>query len=105
MKTGMKLLIFSTILLSSCGSTTSYRPSIYGHDYINREIVKPVTHERISCGENDFNRFVSIDLDDLRKLALVLKNAKVPRKVRILIEGFEKEVNRKRKLQGVDDEN
>lgn len=92
----MKQLMFLMILfVSACGSTTSYRPSIYGHDYKNMEIITPVTYQRISCGDPAFQRYVSVDLDDLRKLALVLKNAKVPKKVRILIEGFGKEVDQR----------
>lgn len=99
----MKLLIALTILLvSSCGSPTKYRPSIYGHDFVNREIVTPNTHVRISCGDRQFNKFVSVSLDDLAKLALVLKEAKVPKKVRILIEGFGKEVSLRKKLQALD---
>ena len=93
----MKLLILLTILCVSCGSATTYRPSIYGHDYINQEIVTPTTHERISCGAEDFNKYVSISLKDLTKLALVLKYAKVPKKVRVLIEGFRKELKKVKK--------
>ena len=90
-------LILLTILLSSCGSTTTYRPSIYGHDYITREIITPVTHKRISCGDKDFNKYVSVNLSDLAKLAIILKNAKVPKKVRILVEGFKNEVDQREK--------
>lgn len=96
-KTVTPLLITLTILLSSCGSKTTYRPSIYGHDYINAEIITPVTHKRISCSEKDFNKYVSVDLKDLSKLAMVLKYAKLPRKVRILIEAFSKEVKKRKK--------
>ena len=98
----MMLLMLLTTSLVSCGSPTKYRPSIYGHDYIQREIVTPKTHVRISCGDREFNKFVSVSLDDLAKLALVLKEAKVPKKVRILIEGFGKEVSLRAKLQKLD---
>jgi len=94
MKIETKLLTTLTILfLSACGSNTTYRPSIYGHDYINREIITPVNHARISCGEEAFNKYVSVNLNDLAKLALVLKHSKVPKKVRLLIENFKKEVD------------
>jgi hypothetical protein len=96
----MKQRILLTILLinlSACGSQTTYRPSIYGHDFETREIITPSTHIRISCGAREFNKYVSVSLKDLSKLALVLKNAKVPRKVRILIEGFGKEVALRKK--------
>jgi hypothetical protein len=96
------LLILLTTSLSSCGSPTKYRPSIYGHDYVQREIVTPVTHVRISCGDEEFNKYVSVSLKDLSKLALVLKEAKVPKKVRVLIEGFGKEVDLRTKLQKLD---
>lgn len=85
------LPILLTILLNSCGSVTTYRPSIYGHDYRSREIITPVTHERISCGDKDFQKYVSINLKDLSKLAVILKNAKLPKKIRIVIENFKKE--------------
>ena len=95
-----KLLTILTILcLSACGSITTYRPSIYGHDYINREIVTPTTHARISCGDREFNKYVSVSLEDLTKLALILKHSKVPKKVRRLVEKFTKEVDLRAKLQ------
>jgi len=90
------------ILLNSCGSVTTYRPSIYGHDYAQREIITPETHVRISCGDQEFNKYVSVSLSDLSKLAIILKNAKVPKKVRILVEGFSKEVKLRKKLQNFD---
>ena len=99
----MKLLIFLTILcVSSCGSPTTYRPSIYGHDYITRVIVTPVTRKRISCGDREFNKYVSVSLKDLSKLAIILKEAKVPRKVRILVEAFNKEVKSVKLKQKID---
>ncbi len=100
--TVIKLLLTLTILCASCGSTTDYRPSIYGHDYINREIITPVTFERISCGDKRFNEYVSVNLDDLAKLALILKHSKVPKKVRLLVEKFKKEVDLRAKLQNKD---
>ena len=100
----MKLLLLLTILcVSSCGSQTTYRPSIYGHDYINREIITPVTFERISCGERDFQKYASVNLKDLSKLALILQEAKLPKKVRIIIEAFEKEVKTVQKKQRLED--
>ena len=90
----MKQLTYLTILLilSSCLSHTKYRPSIYGHDHVTQEIVTPVSHERIYTGDPEFNKFVSIKLSDLSKLALVLRHAKLPRKVRRIVEKFTKEV-------------
>lgn len=92
----MMLLLASMV---SCGSKTKYRPSIYGHDYMNMEIIKPVTFDRVSCGDPDFNKYVSVSLDDLSKLALVLREAKVPRAVRVIIENFNKELESKKALQ------
>ena len=94
MKTEKKLLIHLTIflLLSSCGSRTTYKPSIYGHDYLNQEIITPVTHERIYCGSPEFNKYATVKLEDLVSLALILKYAKLPKKVRLIVEGFRKEV-------------
>ena len=94
MKTATKLLTTLTTLLvlSGCLSHTKYRPTIYGHDYQNQEIITPTTHERIYTGSPAFNKYVSISLHDLAKLALVLKNAKLPRKVRFIVERFNKEV-------------
>jgi hypothetical protein len=100
-KTASKLLTTLTILCASaCGSNTTYRPSIYGHDYVNREIITPATYARISCGDAEFNKYVSVNLDDLAKLALILKHSKVPKKVRVLIEDFSKEVDLRVKMQG-----
>ena len=94
MKTETKLPIILTLLcvLSGCLGHTKYRPSIHGHDYLRQEIIEPTTHRRIYTGDAEFNKFVSISLDDLAKLALVLKNAKLPRKVRRIVERFSKEV-------------
>ena len=99
MKTEMKRLATLTtfLIVSSCGSLTKYRPSIYGHDYRNQEIITPVTFERISCGNPTFNEYASVKLDDLVKLALVLKYAKLPFKVRVLVDGFTKEVEKRNK--------
>jgi hypothetical protein len=98
MKTEMKRPVFLTMfLISSCASGTKYKPSIYGHDYRNREIITPVTHERIYCGTREFNKFASVRLEDLTKLALILKYAKVPRKVRLIVENFRKEVAKRNK--------
>jgi len=94
MKIETKLLTTLTLLcvLSGCLSHTKYRPSIHGHDYLNQEIIEPKTYRRIYTGDPAFNEYVSISLDDLAKLALVLKNAKLPRKVRFIVERFTKEV-------------
>ena len=94
MRTETKLLATLTLLcvLSGCLSTTKYRPSIHGHDYLRQEIIEPITYRRIYTGDAEFNRYVSISLDDLAKLAIVLKNAKLPRKVRRIVERFSKEV-------------
>lgn len=96
MKTGMKLLTTLTMLcvLSGCLRSTSYRPTIHGHDYLNQEIIEPKTYRRIYTGSPEFNKYVSISLADLSKLALVLKNARLPRKVRRVVERFTKEVKR-----------
>lgn len=95
MKQLTTLMMF--LILSSCGSLTTYRPSIYGHDFKTMEIVTPVTYERISCGEKEFNKYASIKLSDLSKLALILKNAKLPKKVRFIIERFKREVDKRAK--------
>ena len=84
------LLLIS--LTTSCASSTTYRPKIYGHDFQDGSIIAPKTHERISCSEFRFNEYVSISLDDLAKLALALKNAKLPRHIRIIIEDVNREL-------------
>lgn len=94
-----QLMILTIFLFSSCGSHTTYRPLIHGHDYLNQEIIVPRTHERIHCGEKRFNKYVSLSLDDLTRLALVLKNAKLPKKVRLLVEKFSHELIEKNKSQ------
>lgn len=100
-KTATGLLIL-LITLGSCRSTTTYRPSVYGHDYITREIIKPKTYERISTGDKEFNKYVSFSLDDLNKLRLILKDAKLSKKVRIIIEKFDNEVEAYKKLQALE---
>ncbi len=80
------------ITLGSCRSTTTYRPTVYGHDYITREIIEPKTYRRINTGDKEFNKFVSFSLDDLAKLRLLLKDAKLSKKVRIIIEKFDKDL-------------
>lgn len=89
----MRQILLTIFLISSCSTPTTYRPSIYGHDYVNSEIVTPITHERISCGASEFNRYASVSLEDLTNLALVLKYSDVPPEVRIIIEGFTNEVD------------
>lgn len=88
----MKQVIFLLILCASCAGTTTYRPSIYAHDYKYGEIIVPVTKERISCREPEFNKYVSFSLEDFSKIALVLKKAELPRHVIIILEKFEKEL-------------
>lgn len=99
MKTEMKLLTTLTtfLILSSCGSRFKYRPVIYGHDYINQEIITPVTYKRIRTNDKKFNEYASIKLDDLSKLALVLKYAKLPLKVRILVDKYSQELTKRLK--------
>lgn len=90
----MKLLIFLTILfVSSCGSPTTYRPWIHGHSTKDQAIIVPQTKERIYCSEDRFQEYVSVSIQDLQALALILKHAKVPKKVRIIIERFNKDVS------------
>jgi len=95
----MKLLTILTtcLILNSCGTNTKYRPSIYGHDYKAQEIITPITYKRVKCGDPEFNEYASVRLDDLSRLALILKYAKLPRKVRLLIENFRKEVEQRNK--------
>lgn len=96
----MKLLIFLTILcVTSCGSPTTYRPDVYGHDYMNMTIIEPISKRRISCGDEEFNEYASVKLKDIVKIATVLKKAKLPRHIRILIEDFETEIKELEKLQ------
>lgn len=90
------------ITLGSCRSTTTYRPSVYGHDYITREIIAPKTHKRISTGDKEFNKYVSFSLTDLTKLRAILKDAKLSKKVRIIIEKFDNEVTAQEKSQAVE---
>ena len=84
-----------------CRSTTTYRPSIYGHDFIRREIVVPVSKKRISTGDKEFNEFVSIKLTDLSKLVLILDDAKLSKKVRVIIEKFDNEIKAHEKSQAL----
>lgn len=81
-----------TLCLTSCGSNTTYRPEILGHDYMRMELVKPKKQGRISCGDPQFEMYASVHLNDLKKLALILKKAKLPRHVRLLVEELNKEV-------------
>ena len=96
----MKRLILLMILcVSSCGSSTKYRPEILGHDYKNLEIIKPKTYERVYCGDESFNKYASVSLKDLKKIALILKEAKIPWQVKVIVEELEKEVKRLEKAQ------
>lgn len=93
----MKLLIYLTILCASlgCGSTTTYRPWIHGHSALEEAIIVPQTKERIYCNDEErFQKYVSVSILDLQKLALILKHAKVPKKVRIIVENFRKDVEK-----------
>lgn len=89
----MKLLLFLTILcVSGCGSNTTYRPMVYGHDYMRMALVEPVTFRRISCGDEEFQEYASVKVEDLVKIATVLKKAKVPKHIRVLVESLTKEL-------------
>lgn len=79
-------LIGLTILSSSCGNQTTYRPLLLAHDYKNMELVRPKKAGRVYCGDKEFNEYVSFHVDDLADIALVLKHAKVPWWVRQIIE-------------------
>lgn len=86
------LLTLSTIfLISSCGSTTTYRPPIAAHDYKNMELVLK-DHSRVYAGDKKFNEYASIHLDDLIKIAIIIKNAKLPKHIILIVEQYEKEV-------------
>lgn len=57
-------------------------------------IIEPKTFKRISCGEPEFQAYASVSIDDLVRIATVLKNAKLPRHIRILVEQFNEEVKK-----------
>lgn len=86
------LLILTILCISGCGSNTTYRPLVYGHDYMNMTIIEPKTFRRISCGDEEFNGYASVRVEDIAKLATVLKKAKLPRHIRILVEQLNNEV-------------
>lgn len=93
----MKLQIYLTILCASlfllgCGSQTTYRPWIHGHSTLEEAIIVPQTKERIYCNEDRFQNYVSVSITDLQNLALILKHSKVPKKVRLIVEKFNKDV-------------
>lgn len=87
----------------SCAGQTTYRPSVFGHDYVNGEIVTPYTHERISCFDKKFNSYASFRIDDVKKVALALKYAKLPKDVRIILERIKKDVETHKKIMGLTD--
>ncbi len=80
------------ILCASCGSQTTYRPTVYGHDYKYGEIVTPVTHERISCRDEEFNKYVSFSLSDLTKVRTALETGEFPAHIILILEKFDKEL-------------
>lgn len=95
------LLIF--LILGSCAKTTKYRPLIYGHDYTYGEIIRPVSYERISCRSPEFQDYVSFSIDDLAKVRLLIKHGKLPKKVRIILEKFDKDFEKiKRKNKALE---
>ena len=96
-------MLLMCLIVGSCKSLTTYRPAIYGHDYVSREIITPVSHNRISCGDKEFNKYVSFSLTDLTKIGVLLKNAKLSRKVRIILEKFDKDIKKKIKKNKADD--
>lgn len=102
----MKQLILLTILcvISSCGSPTKYRPPIYGHDYKRGEIVAP-DHSRISTTSEQFNCFVSVTIDDFKKVALALKKGKFPYHIRVLLEKYNFVGKSKKKIKFIEKEN
>lgn len=57
------------------------------------ELVRPKKKGRISCGDPQFEMYASVHLNDLKKLALILKKAKLPRHVRIIVEQLNNEVS------------
>ena len=85
-------MLLLTLSTTSCSSNTTYRPKIYGHDYYTMTIIEPVTYKATYCGDPDFNKYVSVKLEDLTKLALVLKKAKLPIHIRIIIEEFNNDI-------------
>ena len=95
----MSLMILCVV--SSCGSKTKWRPPIYGHDYKRGEIVAP-DHSRISTTSDKFNCFVSVRIDDFKKVALALNKGKFPRHIRILIEKYKMVEKSKKKINKLD---
>jgi len=93
--------MFLTIF-GSCRGSLVYRPMIYGHDYVGREIITPKTKVRISTGDREFNKFVSISFDDLNKLAALLKDGKFSKKVRILVGKHKKNLKAHEKSQALE---
>lgn len=95
----MKLLILLMILCTSCASKTDWRPDVYGHDYVTREIIAP-DHSRINTGDKEFNCYVSFSLAHLKKLALIVKHGKFPRHILLLIgKNSEKKIKEYKKGQ------
>lgn len=59
---------------------------------MNMTIIEPVTKRRVSCGDDEFNEYASVRVEDIAKLATVLKKARLPKHIRILVEEFNNEI-------------
>lgn len=67
------------LLLSSCELVdVKWRPNFYDHNYVKQEII-PAVGDVVSCKSPEFEEFVSLPRSDVRELALIIKEAKIPR--------------------------
>jgi len=81
-------------LFLSCGKyeDIKFRPKLYLSDYINNKIIYKNNDtnyvHNVYCSEEEFNNYICMDKDDLKKIVLILKNGKVKRQYQKEVDFF-----------------
>lgn len=84
MRTGIVLLV---TLMTGCGNL-KYRPVIFVFDHEKLEITNG--KDRVYCGDESIKGYYAVDGDDLNDIKTVLKHAKVPWHIKIVLERLKK---------------
>ena len=83
-KIGTALLV---MLMTGCGSL-DYRPVAFVFDSKELEITNGT--DRVYCGDKKIEGYYAIDGDDLNDIKTVLKHAKVPWHIKIVLDRLKK---------------
>lgn len=88
LQTIFKIFLISLFLFSCGHEPVEFRPTIWATDYVNGDIVQSGTGNRLSCYEKKIQEYACMSLNDIVTLASILRNAKVPKKLKKELDNF-----------------